>query len=118
MPKNIVSVFMGWLLAMAVLLIMWVIAAILLAATNLQESWVLSSIPYVRAVCVAIGAFFAAKTNGHQGLWQGLGVSAICLAILLLGRTNLAIASVHLLLDIILLLLAGIIGGLMGVMLK
>jgi len=117
MPKNIVSILLGVGASMVSFIIIMLFFALLLVATDVQTSIVWSFIPYLRAICVMVGAVIAASINGHKGLWQGLTVSGIFLVILAIGRMLLAIDAAWVK-DIILFISVGILGGMLGVMKK
>ena len=73
----------------------------------------------VLAVAVFVGGFSAARGAGRKGLWHGLLLAVIMLALLLLaafsGLTAGGVTLLALLVKGLVLVLAGSLGGIMGV---
>ena len=118
MPENIAAALKGLGVTLVMLAAFLIIAALLLVFTDLHESTVKTITPFVCFGSVFCGAFTAASQNGHQGLWQGEMVAAGFLLLLLPIFIILDVTSLNYLHLAISIILAGGLGGIVGIMLN
>ena len=118
MPKNLSAVLKGSLVGILLMFAAVITAAAVSVLTPLKESTIIFLLPFIRCGCIFIGAFYASVLNGHQGLWQGLGVSVVFLVIFFIYTALLGLENAvfwHLAISII---LAGGFGGIVGILLS
>lgn len=116
--KNIVTIIKGSLVAIAITIIGLLIFSLILTYTNVKESAQMPTVITIMAISIIVGSIISTRKVSKKGLLNGGLVGLIyILVIYLLSSifvTNFSM-NTHTLITIIVAIIAGTLGGVIGV---